>query len=61
MLKALAGWEQHPSSLTTMAYKLCPVISKNHLSSTDGKELLFLSLEVGFHHLNPKDPQILAG
>ena len=61
MLTALAGWEQHPSDLTTMAYKWCSEISKNHPNPTDGKDLLFLSLEVGFRHLNPQNPQILAG
>jgi len=58
MLINLAGWRQRPSYLTAMAYELCSVISENYSGLADGKRLLFLSLETGFRHLDPKNSQI---
>ena len=60
MLVDLVGWEKRPSCLTTMAYELCSTISENYSSLADGKELLFLSLQIGFRHLNPNNPRVLA-
>lgn len=60
ILADLAGWEQRPSCLTTMAYELCSVIFENYSSLADGKRLLFLSLQIGFRHLDPRHPRILA-
>jgi len=36
------------------------VICENHQSFRDWESLLILSLEVGFRHLNPEDPLIMA-
>jgi len=58
MLADLAAWKQRPGCLTTMAYELCSVILENYSTLTDGKLLLFLSLQIGFRHLNPHHPQI---
>jgi len=58
MLVDLAGWEQRPSCLTTMAYELCSAVFENYSSLVDGRQLLFLSLQIGFRHLDPKNPQI---
>ena len=60
MLHDLAEWERRPSCLTTEAYKWCSVISRNYSDLVDGKNLLFLSLEIGFRQLDPKHPQIPA-
>ena len=60
MLADLAGWEQRPSCLTTMAYELCSAILENYSSLMDGRQLLFLSLQIGFRHLDPQHPQIQA-
>jgi len=56
----LAGWERRPSCLTTMAYKLCSVISENYSNLVDGKRLISLLLQIGFRHLDPRHPQISA-
>ena len=37
-----------------MAYEWCSVVCKNYSSLEGGKDLLLLSLEIGFRHLNPK-------
>ena len=58
MLGDLAGWKRRPHSLTMMAYELCSAISENHSSLADGRRLLFLSLQIGFRHLDPQDPRI---
>ena len=58
MLVDLAGWKQRPSCFTTMAYELCSAISENYSRLADGKELLFLSLQIGFRHLDPNNPRV---
>jgi len=58
MLADLAGWKQRPSYLTTIAYELCSVILENYSSLADGKLVLFLSLQIGFRHLDPQHPRI---
>ena len=60
MLLDLAKWEQRPSCLTTMAYELCSAILENYPSLADGQNLLCLSLQVGFRHLDPQNPRISA-
>ena len=60
MLLDLVKWERRPSCLTTEAYGWCSVICKNYSNLVDGKNLLFLSLEIGFRQLDPKHPQIPA-
>jgi len=39
-----------------MAYEWCSVVCKNFSSLEDGKELVLLSLEIGFRHLDPQNP-----
>ena len=58
MLVDLAGWEQRPGCLTTMAYGWCSVIFENHSRLADGTRLLSLSLQIAFCHLDPRRPQI---
>jgi len=53
-LQQLTLLENRPDWLTEMAYEWCSVICENYSSLGDGKFLLFLALEVGFRHLNPK-------
>jgi len=60
MLVDLAGWEQRPSCLTTMAYELCSTVLENYSNLTDGRQLLFLSLQIGFRHLDPNIPKVQA-
>ena len=47
--------ENHPRYLTDMAYEWCSVICMNYQNLVDGQRLLFLSLEIGFRHINPKN------
>ena len=60
MLRDLVRWEQRPGYLTPAAYEWCSVICENYPGLADGEALLFLSLEIGFHHLDPQHPQPLA-
>ena len=60
MLLDLANWERRPSCLTTAAYEWCSVISEKYSNPEDGKNLLVLSLEIGFRQLDHKLPQILT-
>ena len=46
------------SQLTEMAYEWCSVIHENYSILKGAKALLFLSLEIGFRHVNPKRKQI---
>ena len=43
-----------------MAYEWCSVVCEHYDSLRDGKDLLFLSLELGFRHLPPEDRRIGA-
>ena len=56
----LTKMEDTPSWLTEMAYEWCSVICENYSSLEDRERLLFLALEVGFRHLNPKASWISA-
>ena len=60
MLRDLVRWEQRPSYLAPAAYEWCSVICENYPGLADGEALLFLSLEIGFRHLDPQHPQPLA-
>jgi len=60
LLSDLASSETRTTHLTEMAYEWCSVVCKNYSSLKDGKDLLLLSLEIGFHHLDPKKQQINA-
>ena len=55
LLTTLSKMEKRTHHLTMMAYKWCSVICKKYSTLTDGKGLLFLSLEIGFHHLSPQE------
>jgi len=48
--------KNHPTYLTERAYEWCSVICENLENLAHGQYLLFLSLEIGFCHLNPKHP-----
>lgn len=56
ILSDLTRMENHPRNLTENAYKWCSTICKNYQNLENGQQLLFLSMEVGFHHLGPQDP-----
>ena len=43
-----------------MAYEWCSVICENYTGLADGNKLLFLSLEIGFRHLDYRNPQMEA-
>jgi len=51
-LTALCDSENQTAELTRLAYKWCSVVCKNYSNLTDGKNLLLLSLKIGFRHLN---------
>jgi hypothetical protein len=48
----LTKLENRPQSLAEMAYEWCSVICENHQRLRDWKELVLLSLEIGFRHLD---------
>ena len=41
--------------LTGMVYRWCSAVCEKYLHLQDGKDILLLSLEIGFHHLDFKD------
>ena len=57
ILHSLTTWKSRPSSFTKMAYKWCSVIHEQDLDGqySRARELLFLSLEIGFRHLDFRD------
>ena len=54
VLLDLTKLKTHPPYLTKMAYEWCSVIYGNQQHFRDWESLLFLSLEIGFRHLNPE-------
>ena len=52
LLSDLASSETQTIHLTELAYEWCSVVCKNYPGLENGKDLLLLSLEIGFHHLN---------
>jgi len=56
MLSDLTRMGNRPTWLTERAYEWCSMICKNYQNLEDGQILLFLSLEIGFRHLDPKSP-----
>ena len=50
----LCNSEHRTRELTEMAYEWCSVVCKNYSSLRYGKNLLLLSLQISFHHLNPQ-------
>lgn len=61
VLRDLTKFESRPWCLTEMAYEWCSVICQNKGAAglQDEKELLLLSLEIGFRHLDPQSPRII--
>ena len=60
MLYVLTRWGDCPSCLTEVAYEWCSVMCENYAGLADGENLLSLSLEIGFCHLDPQSDQIKA-
>jgi len=56
ILRSLTMWKSRPGSFAEMAYEWCSVICEHYLDleakSGMGRTLLFLSLEIGFRHLD---------
>jgi len=52
----LQNLENRTRQLTEMAYEWCSVVCENYSDLMSAKDLLLLSLEIGFHHLDPEDP-----
>ena len=59
-LTSLCDLENKTPHLTELAYEWCSVICRNYSSLRYGKDLLLLSLQIGFSHLDPKRYQIDA-
>ena len=55
MLLELAKWENRPNWLRTMAYKWCSAICEEYQDLEDARELLFLSMKIGFRGLGVRD------
>ena len=53
MLWGLAQWTTRPHCFAAMAYEWCSVICEKYRELDEAETLLFLSLQVGFRHLNP--------
>jgi hypothetical protein len=53
LLRDLTKWEDHPSSLTEAAYEWCSDICEHYDNLPNGQDLLFLSLQIDFRHLDP--------
>ena len=58
VLGDLIKLENRPVLLTQMAYEWCSVICKNQRGLEDWENLLLISLEIGFRHLDIQDPHI---
>ena len=54
MLSDLASSETQTTHLTELAYEWSSVVCKNYSSFEEGKDILLLSLEIGFRHLDPE-------
>ena len=54
LLTDLCNLETQTTNLTKMAYEWCSVVCHNSFSHADQKDLLLLSLEIGFRHLKPQ-------
>ena len=58
ILRDLIKLETRPVCLTGIAYDWCSTICKNRQSPGDWEGLLLVSLEIGFRHLDFRDPDI---
>ena len=58
VLRELTELENRPNYFTAMAYKWCSDIYGNCSDPVDREELLLLSLEISFRHLDPQSQQI---
>ena len=61
VLRELTELENRPDHFTTMAYKWCSEICANCSDLADREELLLLSLEIGFCHLDRRYQRMSAG
>ena len=55
LLTRLCNLGNRTNHLTRMTYEWCSVVCENYSHAVEGKELLLLSLIIGFRHLDPKD------
>ena len=55
VLTGLSNLEKTNHHLTAIAYEWCSVICENYPTLTNGKDLLLLSLRIGFRNLDLKD------
>jgi len=60
LLTRLCKLGNRSSQLTEMTYEWCSTVCENYPCVIDGKDLLLLSLKIGFRHLNPKDHWVEA-
>ena len=60
-LRGLSRWTTRPSRFTTLAYEWCSVICEKYRELDNGEDLLFLSLEIGFRHLDPQREWMESG
>ena len=58
VLRDLTRLETRPWCLTVVAYEWCSVMCRNHGSLRDWESLLLVSLEIGFRHLDVRNPYI---
>jgi len=56
VLRDLIELETRPMCLTEIAYDWCSVICEKSQSPGDWESLLLASLEIGFRHLDPREP-----
>ena len=57
-LRDLARLESRPPRLTEIAYEWCSAIYANREQFEDWESLLFVCLELGFRHLEPRKPYV---
>jgi len=60
LLEHLCNSRSQSKQLTEMAYGWCSLICENHSTVEDAEDLLLLSLELGFHHIDPRERRIEA-
>ena len=60
ILMELCKLKHQTRYLTEVAYEWCSVFCEKYFGLSDGHDLLFLSLEIGFRHCDPKSHIIKA-
>lgn len=61
LLVSICNLENRTRHLIEMTYEWCSVVCKHYHSLVDGKDLLLLSLKIGFRHLDSECRGIEAG